>query len=354
MKKFLLPFAAISALFMGSCSEKFNVAAPYKEMTVVYGFLDMSDTAHYVRIQKAFLDENKSALTMATESDSNFFTDLSVRVERYTVGTSPRLIDSISLSKVNLDNEGYPKQPGIFFTAPNYAYKFTGALNPLYNYRLKITHLTSGAIDSVDAQVIDTNRKVFGVPSIDDNTSTMSFYSVLTGRTYTVDGSYTIPSNLATSPVAMGQAYIRFNWVDSNIVAKTTARKYVDYDAGYIGISTTNFDFKVDNLSLYSALSNGMGDAPANTIRLLDRCDISVYVTTSDYSDYLAALSIQGNGLTGSEIAPIYTNVKGENVLGFYTSRAMRTGKVTISEKTIDSLVASPLLTHTNLKGTIY
>ncbi|MBS1689466.1 MAG: hypothetical protein JSS96_12130, partial [Bacteroidetes bacterium] len=76
MKKISIKTLAIGLLICSSCSEKFKVAAPYKSITVAYGLMDMSDTAHYVRIQKAFLDENKSAITMAQNPDSNYFPQL--------------------------------------------------------------------------------------------------------------------------------------------------------------------------------------------------------------------------------------------------------------------------------------
>src|SRR5437764_4127391 len=54
----LLPVLCLLA----SCSEDFTVGAPYKAITVVYGIMDVGDTAHYIRIQKAYYDENMSAL----------------------------------------------------------------------------------------------------------------------------------------------------------------------------------------------------------------------------------------------------------------------------------------------------
>ena len=38
-----LSFAIVAFILMDSCSTKFNVAAPYKNITVIYGFLDQAD-----------------------------------------------------------------------------------------------------------------------------------------------------------------------------------------------------------------------------------------------------------------------------------------------------------------------
>jgi len=367
MKKLFRPLVAASLLLATSCSEKFNVAAPYKDITVVYGFLDMADTAHYIRIQKAFLDENQSALTMAKEVDSNFYANLNVRIDRYSATGTNSYFDSIHLNRVDLVAEGYPKQPGVFFTAPSYAYKFKEALNPSYIYRLKITNLATGNVDSADAPVISNQLPVnssspgFKVDPIDDNDVNLSglyFFSVLPYRNYTLSASYVPVYSYnfkgETSPAKVAQTMIRFNWVDSDIVLKTKTPRSFDYDAGFIGLNNVNFEYKIDNRTLYTALGSGLGTAPDNVIRLLDRADITMYLSTSDYNNYRLAMAAQGTGLTASEIAPVYTNIKGKNVLGLYTSRAMRTGKITITERTIDSLMVSPLLTHTKIKGTVY
>ncbi len=364
MKKIIVSLAVAFTLLFTACSEDFDVAAPYKDISVVYGFLDMGDTAHYVRIQKAFIDQEKSAVTMAQNADSNFYSDINVRIDRYRVskvgGINP-YVDSIHLTRVDLTQEGYPKQPGTFFNSPNYAYKFNDVIDPKFVYRLKITHLSTGKIDSADATIVNNTIASFNVPVLDDintNLAGMSFYRTTKGSNFAVDATYKpeigFDFNGLTSPANIAQTIVRFNWEDSNIITKTKTSRFYDHDAGTQLFAGTQFEFKMENTSLYNALSTGMGKAPDNVIRLIDRCDITVYISTPDYNNYRQAMLVQGNGLTGSEIAPVYTNVKGENVLGLFTSRAMRTGKITITDRTVDSLVISPLLTHTNLKGTRY
>lgn len=367
MKKiFFSLFAVAATLSLFSCSEKFKVAAPYKDITVIYGFLDIRDTAHYIRIQKAFLDENKSAISMAQTSDSNFFSNINVRIERYRAASNNGVytyVDSIHLNRVDLTQEGYPKQPGAFFNSPNYAYKFTDALQPQYIHRIKVTHFNTGITDSADAPVIDTVKTAFEVPVIDNsliNLQGMQFFSVLPKRYFEFTGTY-LPVigydyNGETNPVRIAQAIIRFNWDDSDINTKLRTPHYFDFDAGYTIVSHDNntFEYKLDNKSIYNAISSGMGTAPANTVRLINRCDITVYLSTTEYANYRNSILVQGNGLTGSEISPMYTNIKGANAFGLYTSRAMHTGPITITPRTVDSLIVSPLLTHVNIKGTAY
>ena len=368
MKRLIvLSFTIVFLFLVDSCSTKFNVAAPYKNITVIYGFLDQSDTAHYIRIQKAFLDNNKSALTMAQVPDSNFYASLNVKIERINLyATTPGVHDTIHLNRVDLNNEGYPKQPGVFFNAPNYAYKFTNVLDAHYSYRIVVYNAATGETDSAEAPVIvDTDPLAFNIPYLDDsnaNRAGLSFFGtpINTNDVLDLGGSYTVPSfgtyNFygQTSPAAVAQIIIRFNWVDSNYVTFTTTQHYADDDLGLVPVANGAFNITLNNVDLYSAIRAALGPAPASTLRLMNRCTLFAYLGTPDYYTYEQIQASQGTGLTGSEIEPVYTNVKGANVLGLYTSRGSRIGNISISSQTIDSLIASPIMTTVNIKGTAY
>jgi hypothetical protein len=361
MKKFIVPFAVMAALFViTGCSEKFKIAAPYKDITVVYGFLEISDTAHYIRIQKAFLDQEKNALLMAQEPDSSFYAHLNVRIDRFSFTDTVHRHDSIHLTRVNLDAEGYPKQPGQFFTAPNYAYKFTNTLDPNYLYRIVITNLVTGKTDSSTTPLIDdTNPTHFYVDVLDTGLKMLlDFHAITDNKYFEMTGQYVPPGGFTfrgrTTPAAIGQAVLRFNWYDSNAITHDLTYHSYDYNAGFITLNNSNIDFKLYNVQLYSAVSTGLGVAPANTFRLLDRSDIFIYLSTWDDLNYQQASLTQGTGITGTEIEPIYTNISGENTIGLYTARAMRSGRITITNETVDSLKKSTLLQQSKIVGTIY
>ena len=361
MKKSVLLLVAIAGLFcLPSCSEKFDTAAPYKNITVVYGLLQRSDTAHYIRIQKAYLDNTKSALTMAKDPDSNFYANLEVRVARLNMNTLKQ-VDYITLNKVDLNNEGYTKQDGVFFNTPNYAYKFTNDLDPNYIYQLQVINKTTGRVDTGTAPIIDDKtRDYFYVELIDDTSATgrsIAFASTNPNSFVEIIGRYRAPDAYnyqgQSSPVALIQAFIRFHWVDSNISTGVKTPASFDMNLGYAS-STRNFIYDVKNVDIQSAIKLGMGPAPAYTVRLLDRCELMVYLGTSDFNTYISVQSLQGVGLTGSEIQPTYTNLKGTDVLGLYTSRGFRSGWVTITDETVAALGNNDALADVKIKGTIY
>ena len=359
MKNIIFPLAILLFLATG-CSEKFKVAAPYKNITVVYGLLDQLDTAHYIRVQKAFLVEYKSAVTMAQTPDSNFYASVNVRIERYRFDGTYK--DSIHLYRVDLNNEGYPKQSGAFFNAPNYAYKFTSLLDPNYIYRIKAVNASSGEVESSDAPIIeDKGTTAFYCYSLDDSNGMhtgLDFAKTGTFDQVEFFGRYTPINNFSynglTSPAAFAQIIVRFNWVDSNIATHEKTTHYSDFDAGYQSLANNNFSYKISDINFYNSLSSGMKAAGPNIQRLIDRCDLMIYLGTQDFLNYLQSNLTQGTGLTGSEIEPVYTNIKGANALGLFSSRALHMGKITITSNTIDSMKQNPILSQAHIQGTSY
>lgn len=356
MKKILL-FALVAVFAMAGCKEDFDVAAPYKQVTVVYGILDQLDTAHYIRIQKAFLDQNKSAIDMSKESDSSYYTDIDVKMLEFNPGNG-NLISQIKLDKVNMALEGYPKNAPAneqgFFTNPSYAYKFKKDLSPYNAYRLLITH-ASGRVDSSDVLRV--------VNSDSSKTAAYSFFvNDFAKTTYTLDfAKTTLAANeiLISGKTPMNgyklEGKIRFNYLEKNVVDNTQKRKYVDmyissksptYDQG------ATFQLSVPNKNIYSFLHDAIGTAPANTERYIDNCDVWVYAGSRELYTYQQVNLAQTGGLTGDQIKPNYTNMLGENSLGLLASRTYRfyTGAY-INNTTLDSLKINPLTQPLNIKG---
>ncbi len=365
MKQLFFPLLALVAVcILPSCSEKFKVAAPYKNISVVYGLLDQADTAHYIRIQKAFLDDNKSAVAMAKEPDSNFYANITVVIKKVDM-YNQQVIGTIPLTRVDLTNEGYPKPAGVFFNTPNYAYKFKENLDSLLIYRLVITNNSTGEKDSAEAPVInDISSATFTVKLIDDtgvDARQINFASSsLTSTVPNLYGTYTPPYNFKfegySSPAAVVQSVITFHWVDSNIATGQKVPHSYDFDLGTISFTSgTSFIYKPKKVDLVNGIYGGMGPAPQYIVRLIDRCDLSFYLGTYDLSTYIQIQSLQGIGLTGNEIQATYTNIKGVNkAQGIFTSKGTRTGKVTVDASTISFLKTSPISTNARIVGTAY
>ncbi|HEY9177873.1 MAG TPA: hypothetical protein VIN07_09295 [Flavipsychrobacter sp.] len=357
MRLLLTAVGCLLVLGLHSCSEDFTVAAPYRQVTVVGGILDMQDTAHYIRIQKAFMDEHKSAIQMSKEPDSSFYNDLVVKMFEYDASQT-KVLDSIVLDRVDLSKEGYPKRTPIndqqFFTSPHYAYKFVkNDLSPSLWYKLTIHNKNTGRTDSSD---------FVGVVNSDPNKASEGFYlQEFELASYTIEFSKTTPNSqyrllpFVPKNARMLEGYIRFNYVEKNASTGETSRHYVDY-AFDTDVSATKAGIRTElgtlNANIYAFLNSSIGAAAPNVERLMDSCDIFVYAASPEIYYYRLINLGQTGGITSDNIQPNYTNFAGTNVIGVLGSRGMRAYYgAAISKPTLDSLRESPITASLRITG---
>ena len=106
-------------LFITACNNKLNVLSPYKNVTVVYGLMDQSDTAHYIRVNKAF-EGNGNAYTMAQQFDSSYYPANQLNVQLQCVNISGNNVGGpITLTA----DSSIPLPPGTFSYPKQILYK---------------------------------------------------------------------------------------------------------------------------------------------------------------------------------------------------------------------------------------
>jgi len=176
MKKLLFSLPLL-ALLLASCTNDFDVAAPWKEVPVVYGILSAKDTAQYVRIEKAFLDAQTSALEIAQIADSLYYPDDAISV--YLQRTSNN--SQVQLTRVDGNLEGFPRRSGIFATQPNWLYKVkTPAGQGLATgekYRLVIKR--ADGKDDITAETIIPGEFTFLIPNQQQTPPLINFLNTL-------------------------------------------------------------------------------------------------------------------------------------------------------------------------------
>ncbi|MBI1307929.1 MAG: hypothetical protein GC181_15100 [Bacteroidetes bacterium] len=146
MRKLLI--VLFSFIAIAGCDNELHVTATWKEVPVVYGLLDPEAEYNYLRINRAYLNEQGDALQYAGVSDSINFENLTVKLVEHKNGIET---NSIVMQKVNGDTIGLPKDEGIFSNSPNILYR-TGykiqatSLYDTYYYDLVIVNEVSGKI----------------------------------------------------------------------------------------------------------------------------------------------------------------------------------------------------------------
>ncbi len=352
MKKLIPILALLATVGLYSCEEDFNVAAPYRQITVAYGILNIEDTAHYIRVQKAFMDENKSAIDMSKEPDSSFYSQLDVKVIEYLGNTAAQ---TITLQMVDLNKEGYIKQSSVkdqsFFTSPNYGYKFKHQLNSEREYRLIVTNPNTGKVDSSDLIGIVSNDTADNIKGFDVNEFNFAQYSLNFSRTAPTAKTTFFVNTPVNGYILEG--YIRFHYLERNVVTNVEERKSVDYNFSTLNtLPSEPYQPSVQNLSILSFLRDAMGVAPTNVQRYMDSCDIFFYAGSKELYSYKFVNQTQGGSLTNDNIQPNYTNMVSEDAFGVVGSRAMRFYEnAGLTNPTMDTLMNNSITKDLAIRG---
>lgn len=320
-------------LIISSCSTDFNVTTSWKDVAVVYGLLDASDTAQYIKIGKAFLDPTTNALLIAQNPDSLYYKDLTVELQEFSNGN---LVNTIQLEKVDGNTEGLVKDTGIFANTPNTLYKTTQTLNQDDSYTLNATEQDNGTQITATTKIVNDFSILIPTPTLKINflpglTYKVTWYSAANGKIYDL--------------------VIRFHYVEiSNSDPSNQQQKFVDWPvfanfrtAGTTPGTTESFDINNDNL--YTFLGNYIPDDQTVT-RKMDSCDFMFSVGGTELDTYNQVYIAQ-QGLTSGQVLPTYTNI--DNGLGLFSSRFHKNvNNIQIDSRTIDSIACNTHTSHLN------
>lgn len=317
-----------------SCSSDFKIGADYKDYTVVFGLLARSDTAQYIKITKGFYDEKQNNLLIAKIADSIYYKNLEVKIYKLNGSTA---VDSILLRKVDLNNEGYKKDTGTFVNNPNIAYKFKEILDPSKIYRLSVKNLSTGKIVYGETDILD-NTKIIMTPPYklqfsQSGLSTTTFY-------------WKSPTN-----VSIYDLYLRFNYEE-----KDNSTGILSYKSTMIPLQrninnfSTSMSAIIQSDDFFTSLQGGLTKS-SNITRYLDTPDVVLSAGGLELKKYIDVSSSQG-GITFDQIKPIYTNMKGDNVLGLFSSRVIiNSNQVQFDIATHDSILNGRFTRSLNFAG---
>lgn len=345
MKKlfFLLP---VLASVLVSCSNEFDVAAPWKEIPIAYAILSPKDSAHYVRVEKAFLDPETSALEIAQIADSLYYPEDAIAVYLLRVKTGQRY----QLHRVDGAKDGYPRKDGIFATQPNWLYKIkTTALDSLKKgetYQLVIAR-TDGKPDITAETVIPKDFR-FTTPSPAQTPPKINFFGsqttsvvwqgdensvyfnvVFTVRYREEDGGGTVLSRDTLT------------WTAATNVKKTDQTINTPQGVFYKG------QVMIPGQQFYQFLADNITPSTSH-YRFFDRMDITLIGGGKEIEQFLITASAN-SGITGAEVIPTYTNLS--EGYGIFTAKNTSTlGQILIGTQTVDSMNIHPLTFDLNFR----
>jgi hypothetical protein len=329
MKKAAFCIFTVAALF-SSCSNELDIAADYKEVTVVYGLLSQSDTVHYVQVFRGFLDEDVSALFIAQNPDSVYYDDsLEVKLE---AGGQTLILPRIDAAQI-----GLPRAPGIFVDSPNYVYRFTGSLLENSVYTVTATNKRTGHIVTAQTPIVkDFNiirpallpRINFATKSLND----MQWNPAQNGKIY--------------------QSIMRFFYQEWHFsTPDDKVLKYVDWPI-FNNYTGNDLQYKFDGTDFLRFLGNTL-PVDHNIMRMaLDQpLEFHFYVGADDLYEYIRVNAAQ-TGITSLQVTPEYTNVT--NGLGIFSSRYFKAKSgIEITDLSKDSLTCGQFTKDLNFLNSL-
>ena len=298
-----LIYIFLAAVCLSACTTDFQLEGEWKDIPVVYGFISVSDTAHYVRVEKAFLEPGGDANQIAQIADSLYYENATVQLKNLETGAV------YDLEKVDGNEEGYQREEGVFATSPNYLYKI----------KADEINLTGGE----KLQVI---------------VNTGSDEDLVTAETTIIEAI--VPNeNLPNQELAMGDydRVITTRWDHSEETKIFDLRWIIRYEESVPGTSDfvdksvewvldrrllndenrTKSAFKFSSGEFYKFLSEAIDENP-DVVRKNIKIDISIVGGGAEFQEYLT-IADANLGITSSNQIPVYTNIS--RGYGIFTSR---------------------------------
>lgn len=319
-------------MLWASCSNDFEVTAPWKDIPVVYGLLNVDDDVHFIRVEKAFLDPDGNALDIAKIADSLYYADAVVKLERVSNG------QVFTLTRVNGEDIGFPRDPGIFATSPNWIYRI-----PDSQINLQPGETIKFILERGNGLPLDTALTVLQGPMI-KRTPGGNNFNFRTGNLTTMGWSASNQAKIFDAKLVIHYAeYPKDN--PSAVVQKsfdwiwTKGRSY----------SSTETEYKVTKMGeeFFETMAGNIANDP-NMRRIFIDMDMEVVAGGEELEKYIN-VAVANSGITGSQELPSYSNLsEGQGV--FSTISMLRSSGLLLTASTRDSLANGSITKHLNFQ----
>lgn len=309
---FLLGIMAVTA----GCSTDLDINAPYKDITVVHGLLNMRDSIQYIKINKAFLGEGDAYL-YAQIQDSNEWAPEAIEYARVVRKLNGNVVSVFPLRDTLITD----RDPGMFYSPEQTIYYFWDTIrrNMPQGGVPTIMHLDQNSDYELQLRVkgqdITATTNIvndFSFSGPDQNTivNTLNLY----------DGNHYQTFELNWDSNRDGKRYIaeyRFNYKEV-VGTDTVTRSFTRRLGTDISSNPANIEPMIAQLlgaEFYAAVASEVGNAPVDQ-RIFTGIDFIVSVANEEFHTYLT-LSEPVSGIVQDR--PAYSNVN--NGYGIFGGR---------------------------------
>jgi len=290
MKKILLTLLTFSFLFQ-ACDNELDLVADWKDIPVVWGMLNPEDDIHLIRVEKAFLDGTSSALDIAQVSDSLYYDNAIVQLQKVESG------ETFDLARLDAAALGIEREEGIFATDPNYVYGISANEIDLVagdEVMLKITRSEDLPVVEASTIVLDEMSKTTSLGdklsfSYNSETSVL-FKADFNAVLFDMYADVRVKELNQTTNVLKDTTY---TW----LMGRNVSRENLDFVA--VRVSVLGVDF-------FNFLSGNI-EADDNILRQFVAIDLQVTGVGQELGRFIE-ISNANTGLTSSQEIPTYTS----------------------------------------------
>lgn len=300
----------LSAYFTVSCSNELEVNADWKEIGIAYCLLDKRDSVQYVKLNKAYLNNETNALDLAQVEDSIFFDDNDIIVE---IGVNNNYTQ---LERIRIND----KDDGIFASPGAYIYKTPSGFeiidSRIYKLRIRNTRTGYEMLSSTsilkDGVILDpfsnSNQINFARCNNDETityiTRSMKIQSGREAKFYDLD--------------------IIFHYKEVNTKTLDTTDKTVDWSRGrLLKTSSTlggqEISATYSGEDFYKLLAEKIEKPSDGIERIIGKVDFQYSSGGQEIYDYI---NVNRPSIGIVQKKPEYTNI--ENGLGIFSSRTVQ------------------------------
>ncbi len=326
-QKSLLFAVVVSFVASWGCNDDLVLTAEYKDIPIVYGLLSASDSAHYLRIEKAFLDPMTSALEIAQNVDSLYYKNLVVTLNHVKSG------QQFLLDEVDGNTEGYVLEEGIFANSPNVLYKIKANKIDLEvgdTYELSISRSENSDLVTASTRIVGAPFIQRPQPGVELQLLPKSSFKIFwleeaTAAFYDVNMIVHVREGDPNEPGKFNRKELKWR-ITSNLQDR---------------------EISFDGSDFFSFL-NGQLDASLNVTRFLDSIDVQVGAGGAELLEFVRI--VQANtGITSSQEIPQFTNIS--EGLGIFSSvnQSTNTGFF-LNEASRDTLMNGSITGDLNFK----
>lgn len=316
MKKILFFLMIVAGTFsIYRCSNTVDLYAEYKDITIVYGLLDISDDTTWIKITKAFLGPG-NALEIAKNPDSSNYP---YKLNATLTARKNSIDQNIILDTITIHNK--KEGDSVFYYPDQLMYYTTEAIdgNAVYTLKIDDADHTIQAQTPVISDFIITNPR--NRISFTSTISDIGWNSAENGKRYEVE---LIFNYTEWAPGYADTLALQMNWF-LGVEESINTEGGEDMKKGYAGdgfYSRAEAEIPViDNVKRWAG--------PVNVV---------ISAASQEFHTYIEVNSANGNLL---QEVPIYTNV--DNGIGIFGSRHTVNNPYELSVQSLNKLVGMNL-----------